>query len=550
MRAMLIKPKHEKASSPILISIVSNRFSMSHPTAPSHAPQPPSASFRKGKRRAYIHTLRGKLIIGLIPGLVALLILLGVSLKATDILVAANRHLGDVGRELAITRGLQLTLEQIFLLLHPHDNIPLQPDAELYAHFLQDARVMEEQLRQAQAMYGEDPERRAFNETMANWEAVVSLATKLLEPQASDLADRDSKRIQDDLQKEMMAMKISLQSLNDAVMGEMEKSMTEGQRAHDQASLVIIVSTIIALLSGVVFMFWFAGYLTTPLATLANSARRLGQGDLEVRIDIQRQDEIGDLAHEFNLMATQLQKRTDELEAVSAERTAYAQQLQQVLRRNVHIQEVERKRIANDIHDGVSQWLMGAMFEVQAARVRLSDANADVVAHLEEAQHVLKEVKEEMRRVIYDLHPPLLESHGLVTALRSLAQDQQARFHFPIHFEVTGEPYRLALDQELALYRIAQEALANVHKHADATQALLRLHFTPVQVTLSVQDDGVGFDITSEIWTHKKHLGLISMRERAIAVGADFAIHAQIGQGAIVRVSVPVSTHPWTVKFE
>ncbi len=249
------------------------------------------------------------------------------------------------------------------------------------------------------------------------------------------------------------------------------------------------------------------------------------------------------LYEELTLMNEELeqrvQERTAELEAVSAERAEYAASLRQVLNRNVQIQEEEQRRIAKGIHDGVSQWLMGALFELQAARVRLPDDLVDVQRHLKEAQRVLKEVKEEMRRVIYDLHPPLLESNGLVTAMRNHIQELEAHSDLEVDFVVEGESMRLPPQQELALFRIGQEALTNVLKHADSDVASVRLGFDEDCVCLCVTDYGQGFTPGDEHADGPAQLGLLSMRERAAAAGAQLDIRSAPDSGATVQVRVP-----------
>jgi signal transduction histidine kinase len=241
-------------------------------------------------------------------------------------------------------------------------------------------------------------------------------------------------------------------------------------------------------------------------------------------------------------LEARVQQRTAQLEAVSAERAQYAARLRQVLNRTVRIQEAERQRIAKGVHDGVSQWLMGALFELQAARVRLPEELVDVEKHLSEAQRVLKDVKQEMRRVIYDLHPPLLESNGLVAALRGHITELQAHFPFHCRIEVTGEPIRLSPQQELAMYRIAQEALTNVMKHAGTDRATVGLNFESDVVRLWIMDEGRGFDQNNGRGTNKPSLGLLSMRERAMAVGGAFSMQTTPGQGTLVEVSVPIQS--------
>lgn len=252
-----------------------------------------------------------------------------------------------------------------------------------------------------------------------------------------------------------------------------------------------------------------------------------------------------DLTTMNEALEARVQERTVKLEAVSAERTAYAAQLRRVLNRTVQVQEDERQRIGKDIHDGVSQWLMGALFELQAARVRLPDTLPDVAHHLAESQRVLKNVKEEMRRVIYDLHPPLLESHGLVTALRGHLTEVEAHCPLRCSFDVQGRSQRLAPAQELALFRICQEAVNNVVSHAETDHVQVILDFQPQTVCLTVADHGLGFDPTKTRQDGRTaNLGLLSMAERAISVGAQFQIDSIPGQGATICVRAPLDPEP------
>lgn len=484
--------------------------------------------------RSITFGVRGRLVVGLLPGLLALLILLGIGLYATDILVAANKHLGDAGWELATTRALQLKLQQV---LFPFENdAPPPASKEAYESFLLQASAVDALILQAQTQYGERAEQASFQKALVSWQATRELAKRLLDPKGAPLTSSQRQDLQAGLVRAGASAQENLEKLNIAVLDEMQKTVTAGQRAHDQATLLLVGSVLIAFLSGILFLIFFTNYITRPLATLAADARRLGSGDLDVRSAIDSSDEFGLLALEFNQMAQRLQSRTAELEAASAERAAYASELQQVLNRYMQVQETERRRIALDIHDSVSQWLMGALFELQAARVRLA-AESEPSGHIREAQRILKEAKEELRRVIYDLHPPLLESNGLVPALRGLIQEQQQHCKITLHFDVMGQPLRLPPQQALAFYRITQEALTNIQKHAQVDEAWILLAFSPENVSLLIRDEGPGFVTTGG---HRpKQLGLTSMRERAMAVGARIDIRTAPGAGVAVQVVVP-----------
>lgn len=239
-------------------------------------------------------------------------------------------------------------------------------------------------------------------------------------------------------------------------------------------------------------------------------------------------------------LETRVQERTTQLKAVSEERTRYAEALRQVLDRTVRVQEEERQRIAKEMHDGVSQWLLGALYEMQAAKLQLPQEPAEAIANLDDAQAMLKRVKEEMRRVIYDLHPPVLESNGLAAALRSYANEYQRMTGIPCQVEVSGICKRLLPKQELALYRIAQEALHNAAVHAAARQVTITVAFNSDEAQLCISDDGSGFSLEKVRSGSQPHLGLLGMYERAYSVGGDVRIESAPGQGTRIYVRTPL----------
>lgn len=250
----------------------------------------------------------------------------------------------------------------------------------------------------------------------------------------------------------------------------------------------------------------------------------------------------GEIREMNEALEARVRERTAQLQAVSEERTRYAEALRLVLERTVRVQEEERHRIAKDMHDGVSQWLMGALYEIQAAKLSLNKEPDQAVHNLDEAQAMLKRIKDEMRRVIYDLHPPILESNGLVAALRTQAADFQAMTGLPCQVRVVGTPRRLPAEQELALYRIVQEALHNAAAHAAPRQVQVMVEFGRSQLALSVADDGRGFSLKEVTSGERPHLGLLGMHERAYSIGGKVSVESALGQGSVIRVELPLES--------
>lgn len=196
----------------------------------------------------------------------------------------------------------------------------------------------------------------------------------------------------------------------------------------------------------------------------------------------------------------------------------------------------ERQRLARDLHDSVTQSLYGMALYSEAAAGQLSLGALDRVArHLSQLQDTAREALMEMRLLVYELRPPVLEEEGLVAALQARLLAVEGRLGLNTEFKVDGE-IRLQPETEEGLYRIAQEALNNALKHADARNIRLSLHQDAQIVTLEIADDGVGFDpVTAR---ERGGLGLAAMHERAAELGGQLTIHAKLREGTRVQVEV------------
>jgi signal transduction histidine kinase len=196
----------------------------------------------------------------------------------------------------------------------------------------------------------------------------------------------------------------------------------------------------------------------------------------------------------------------------------------------------ERQRLARELHDSVTQSLYGVALYTEAASRALADGELGAVAaNLGEIRETTQEALGEMRLLLYELRPPLLEEHGLAAALRARLQTVETRAGLEIAFECRGEE-RLAPDDEQALFRVALEALNNVLKHAHAHRVQVRLELAADRAVLELADDGVGFAPTQ---ADGGGFGLPGMRERAEALGGTLQIESSPGTGTRVRVEVP-----------
>jgi two-component system sensor histidine kinase DegS len=239
--------------------------------------------------------------------------------------------------------------------------------------------------------------------------------------------------------------------------------------------------------------------------------------------------------------------RTQELEEAKEALAQKASQLQQLLTETVTVQERERQRIAQDMHDGTNQLLIGAMLELKSARERLTTGNlAGADTSLKTVQDILRRVESETKRIIYDLRPPTLDALGLAPAIRRYAERFEQYSGLPCSVQVLGQPMRLPTGVETSVYRLMQEALQNVSVHAQARQAEVIVTFSPQTLKLVIMDDGQGFNLAAVQIHNNGSFGLLSMRERAESLGGWLSIQTQPGLGTQVELVVPVPTngHP------
>lgn len=228
-----------------------------------------------------------------------------------------------------------------------------------------------------------------------------------------------------------------------------------------------------------------------------------------------------------------------ERRAAERERQAYADELRNLSRRIMDIAETERRAISRELHDRIGQNLATLSINLQLVRARVAGcAAADALARIDDARSMIEATARHARDLMAELNPPALDDFGLLAALRVHAQSFAGRVGVPV--EVSGaecQP-RLPPRVELALFRIAQEALANVAKHAPAASTVaITLACSPQRVMLTVADDGSGFDPGAAA-RGATSWGLAIMRERAAAVGAALRIDSVPGHGTHVAVEI------------
>lgn len=314
---------------------------------------------------------------------------------------------------------------------------------------------------------------------------------------------------------------------------------------HDlRRDLIIFGVGALALVSAGAWL--HARSVVRPLVALASLTGRIAAGALDKPVRVARGDEIGMLARSFEAMRVQLKEAQEarlrwerELEERVRERTRECQWL---LGKTISAQEEERQRIARELHDSAAQSMATLLVTLQAMRNALPPDLARERGVMDQAIAQGTQALTDMRRMIADLRPSALDDLGFVPALHAYAQERLEATGTQVHLEVTGPEQRLPGPTETALFRILQEAINNVAKHAQARNVTLRLAFGDATLVAQVEDDGRGFDVSARGAAGVQGgVGLQSMRERAALIGGDLFIESTPGRGTRVRVEAPVS---------
>ncbi len=208
----------------------------------------------------------------------------------------------------------------------------------------------------------------------------------------------------------------------------------------------------------------------------------------------------------------------------------------------IHAQEEERRRIARELHDETVQALILLCRRLDSVEGTSDSLPSSVINGLREARETVEEVVKGLRDFATALRPPILDDLGIVASIRRLLLDIADRSAVETQLKVVGELRRLPSDAELGMFRIAQEALWNVERHARATSITVTTTFTEHEVKLDVLDNGVGFTTSplTNDFVATRQLGLVGMQERAKLLGGRLHIKSSPGKGTRVTVSIPV----------
>jgi signal transduction histidine kinase len=290
-------------------------------------------------------------------------------------------------------------------------------------------------------------------------------------------------------------------------------------------SLVAPLALIPALFVSLGALWFGARRVIEPLRRLEQKTDNLAEGEFEAL-----EEPVGGIAEIRHLQQTFVMM-TRRIRAAQQALRGYIETI-------TRTQEDERRRIARELHDETIQDLIALDQQIQLTGINLRRQGLPDAKGIQDLHQTIQEAIQRVRRFSRGLRPIYLEDLGLIPALEMLARDMQSELKIPVSFRVEGSISRLQLETELALYRMVQEALSNISRHAKARYIGLEVAFEKKSLRITVRDDGIGFTPPGQVseLAHEDHYGLIGMYERAELIQAQLEILSSPGQGTTVVI--------------
>ncbi len=375
---------------------------------------------------------------------------------------------------------------------------------------------------------------------------------------ASTAPGRILRSWENDRREEVLTETAHLSSASWAVV--VSQSKEEALAPARTLELTFIVAGALSLVVVFSLSLGMAHSLVKPIGQLKAVAQNISRGNLSQPVPALGSDEIGELGRSFDAMRLELKKSLEEiqewnrkLEAKIEERTSQLQDSYreierkeaargQLLQKVLMIQEEERRRVARELHDETTQSILGLVMRLEAAAAIPDGEAGRIKDMLADVRNLAVSTLDNVHKVIFDLRPSVLDDLGLLSALRWYAQNRLGELGIKARVEVTGEEKEMPPQIEIALFRVVQEAITNIAKHAEAHNVLLNVEFKDSAITIEIEDDGRGFDVKrlSQQVGESQAVGLLGMRERIELLGGKFHIESQPRQGTHITVEVPL----------
>ena len=286
----------------------------------------------------------------------------------------------------------------------------------------------------------------------------------------------------------------------------------------------------------------YAHAFLTPIRHMAKAVRQLSLGNYTVKVPVETRDDLGHLAKVFNSMVSRLETKDKENAHLLAELQEKEKLRLWLISQLFSAREDERRRISRELHDETSQSMVSMLAYLRLIHDRIYDAETRSL--VTDVQGVLKDTLEGLRHLAVTLHPPLLDDLGLVVAIEKyLDTFRKTQPHIKVTFSYAGDFTHIDHPISLLCYRMLQEGLTNIVRHAQADIVHISLSAQDTWLTISVADNGIGFsEDTVEKARLNNHLGIVSMRERTALLNGTFQIDSTPSHGTTLTIRLPLST--------
>ena len=336
----------------------------------------------------------------------------------------------------------------------------------------------------------------------------------------------------------------AMRELQGDAIGHMDVARAEFESDKGLITGIVWTFSGVSLATAVLLGFVTSWSFIRPVRTIDSALARIAQGNFTQRIEVPNRDEFGTLASNLNRMNQQLASLYDELSSLNGTLQTRLDELQEAHRQ---LQEYaaqagelatvqERNRLARELHDSVTQTIFSMTLTTEAAHILLQRDPSQVTPQLNRLQELAQGALSEMRSLIQQLRLRPVEEGRLVSALQQHLTTLEGTEGIKVDFHVEGEG-QLPTDQEEGLFRIAQEALNNVTKHAKTDRVAVTLRMLNEGALLSVEDHGVGFDPARQP-ASGEGFGLTSMRERVEILGGTLEVRSSPGDGTTILVKL------------
>lgn len=399
-----------------------------------------------------------------------------------------------------------------------------------------------------------NPAEKASHDTMHHVIRTMSLSEYIISQSETGWQDAELSTVAEMIHQELISLGPVLDEHLQIHLQQLTKTEAFISQKYQHTLIFVSLASVAVLVFAVLIFMALMRSVLGPVKILQEGTRQIGAGNLQYRLTISSGDEFEFLAEEFSKMAGKLSQYHDSLDQKVKERTRELLDANSELQKaeeQVHflsqelleVQEAERQQISLDLHDNVAQELSSLKVASESILEDAARGNLVPTQEIGEWGRLLDRCIKTVRELSYNLRPPGLEQIGLPSAISDYCRDFTRKNNIAVNFSKAGvDKLQLEFNYAINIYRLVQEALNNIRKHAAARTVEVKLISSHPNLILRIEDDGRGFDLDEGYLKARKNkrFGLLGMRERVRMMNGAFKIQATPGQGTKIFIEIPL----------